>query len=308
MLNLKSGEIEGWQGESITPNDTLDVWTLKIREGVKWADGVDFTADDVVFTINMLKDNAPALVNSTAIAQQVDHVEKVDDLTVVFYLTTPNPRFQLDNFSVRVWSGVMILPEHVWSDQDPLTFTFYDPDKGWPLGTGAYRLTSTSETQFIYDRDDNWWGAASGFAPLPAPRRIIYILNQSEERRASMAVNNEADIVWDMGLGTYEAIVAQNPNWITWNNDPIQAWMDTCARGFVINTVNAPWSDPNLREAINQAIDRDEVNLYAFDGISVPSRSMYPEYTAMFPIIDGMAEKGLTFSSTARSGPRARIN
>ena len=299
MLNLESGEIEGWQGESMTPNETLDVWTLKIREGVTWADGESFNADDVVFTIEMLKENAPAMVNSASIDRQVERVEKIDDLTVEFYLTSPNPRFQLDNFSVRVWQSVMMVPEHVWRDKDPLTFTFYDPEQGWPLGTGAFTLTNTSETEFIFDRDDDWWGATSGFTDLPAPRRIIYILNQSEERRAALAVNDEADIAWDMGLGTYEAIVAQNPNWITWNNDPLQAWMDTCARGFVINTVDEPWSDPNLREAINQAVDRQEINVFAFDGITVPSRSMYPEYEAMFPFIEAMAAEGMTLNSTA---------
>lgn len=299
MLNLETGEIEGWQGESMTANETLDVWTLSIREGVTWADGEAFNADDVVFTIELLKENAPALVNSASIDRQVESVEKIDDLTVQFNLTAPNPRFQLDNFSVRVWQSVVMLPEHVWRDKDPLTFTYYDPEQGWPLGTGAYTLADTSETEFVFDRNDDWWGATSGFTDLPAPRRIIYILNQSEERRAALAVNDEVDVTWDMGLGTYQAIKAQNPNWITWNDDPLQAWMDTCARGFVINTIDEPWSNPELREAINQAVDRDEVNLFAFDGITVASRSMYPEYEAMFPYINAMVDEGLTFSATA---------
>ena len=299
MLNLESGEIEGWQGESMEANETLDVWTLKLREGVTWADGEPFNADDVVFTIEMLKENAPTLVASATIDRQVDSVEKVDDLTVRFNLTSPNPRFQLDNFSVRVWGSVMMVPEHVWRDKDPLNFTFYDPEQGWPLGTGAYQLADTSETEFTYDRDDDWWGAESGFTDLPAPRRIIYILNQSEERRAALAVNDEVDVVWDMGLGTYQAITAQNPNWITWNDDPVQAWLDTCTRGLLLNTVTEPWSNADLREAINQAIDRNEINVFAFDGVSLPSRSMYPEYEAMFPFIEAMEAEGLTFSPTA---------
>ena len=46
-------------------------------------------------------------------------VSKVDDLTVEFQLTRPNPRFQLDYFSVRIWGGVNIVPEHIWNGQDP---------------------------------------------------------------------------------------------------------------------------------------------------------------------------------------------
>ena len=49
ILNYESGEIEPWLGESFTANDTLDVWTLKLRDGVTWSDGEAFNADDVVF-------------------------------------------------------------------------------------------------------------------------------------------------------------------------------------------------------------------------------------------------------------------
>src|SRR5689334_12176142 len=44
ILNYETGEFVPWLGESMTPNDALDVWTLKIRPGVKWSDGVDFTS------------------------------------------------------------------------------------------------------------------------------------------------------------------------------------------------------------------------------------------------------------------------
>ena len=64
ILNYETGEIEPWLGESLTANDTLDVWTLKLRDGVKWSDGEAFNADDVVFSIQLLIDNAPNLNDS----------------------------------------------------------------------------------------------------------------------------------------------------------------------------------------------------------------------------------------------------
>src|SRR5262249_38213945 len=51
ILNYETGQITGWTGLSMTPNETQDVWTLVLRPGVTWADGVPFSADDVVFTI-----------------------------------------------------------------------------------------------------------------------------------------------------------------------------------------------------------------------------------------------------------------
>jgi peptide/nickel transport system substrate-binding protein len=115
ILNYETGEIEPWLGVEMEPNDDLTVWTLTLREGVKWQDGEDFNADDVVFTVNMLKENAPELgSDSVNMDQWVESVERIDDLTVQFNLTEPNPRFQLDHFSVRIWGSVMIAPEHIW--------------------------------------------------------------------------------------------------------------------------------------------------------------------------------------------------
>src|SRR5690606_10616051 len=57
-LNLETGELEPWQAESYQFNDAFDEVTITLREGVTWSDGVPFTADDVAFTMQMLKDNS----------------------------------------------------------------------------------------------------------------------------------------------------------------------------------------------------------------------------------------------------------
>ena len=60
ILNYETGEIVPWLGESASSNDSLDVWTLNLREGAAWSDGEAMDADDVVFTFEMLMnpDNA----------------------------------------------------------------------------------------------------------------------------------------------------------------------------------------------------------------------------------------------------------
>jgi peptide/nickel transport system substrate-binding protein len=81
---------------------------------VTWSDGVPFNADDVVFSIQMMISHAPDLVDSANMKDWVANVSKTDDQTVVFNLTRPNPRFQLDYFSVRIWGSVAIVPKHIW--------------------------------------------------------------------------------------------------------------------------------------------------------------------------------------------------
>ena len=193
ILNYESGEIEPWLATEMTSNDALDVWTLILRPGIAWSDGMPFTADDVVFTVGMLLENSPSLMFSAALEQWVDRVEKVDDLTVRFHLKQPNPRFKLDYWSVKIYNSVYIVPRHIWHDKDPLTFKNYDPAKGWPIFTGPYRLKQFTETEFVYVRDDNWWGAKTGWKPLPEPERLIWVWYGPEETRTAAAADDELD-------------------------------------------------------------------------------------------------------------------
>ena len=202
ILNYETGEIMPWLAESMEANDTLDVWTLNLREGAEWSDGEAFNADDVVFTVQLLLDDeTQSLSYAGNVHTWIESVEKVDDLTVVFNLTQPNPRFQLDFWSVRIWGGINLLPEHVWADKDPFTFKFFDPEQGWPLGTGPYVITSANETTWVYDRNDDWWGAKTGVFKLPEPQRAIWVVTGNDQIRTTMAVNNELDSIMDVTLG-----------------------------------------------------------------------------------------------------------
>ena len=300
LLNYETGEIQPWLAESFTANETLDVWTLGLREGVTWSDGEAFNADDVVFTIELLLGDETRTLSEAANMQQwVSSVEKVDDQTVTFNLTAPNPRFQLDYFSVRIWGSVVILPEHVWAGQDPFTFTYYDPEQGWPLGTGPYTLTSASPTQFVWDRNDNWWGAQTGFHELPVPLRLIWAITGSEENRSLLMSDGQLDSAMNITLGAFEAIQARNPNVIAWFDEIPYAWADPCAREMSFNTEVGQYSDPNVRKAVSLFIDREQINAVAYEGTTTTSRSMFVQYGGMAPFIDAIVDAGMGISPTA---------
>src|SRR5205807_3361148 len=61
MLNYETGNIDGWLAESYSHNDAQTEWTVTLRPGTEWSNGKPLTSDDVVFTINLLKQYAPQL-------------------------------------------------------------------------------------------------------------------------------------------------------------------------------------------------------------------------------------------------------
>ncbi len=295
ILNYETGEIEPWLGLSMDANESFDVWTLSIRDGVTWSDGEAFNADDVVFTIQLLIDNAPELAYSSSIADWVASVEKIDDLTVQFNLTRPNARFQLDNFSVRIWGGPVILPEHIWADQDPLTFKYYDPEKGWPMYTGPYVVESVGENEFIYSRHDSWWGVDTGFKDrLPHPEKAIWTFFGPEESRTAAMANAEIDSLGDITVGAFLALRQRNPNVIAHFDELPYAWVpDPCSRTFEVNNMVEPWNDRDMRWALNYAIDRDEIVAIAYEGSTLKSLHFFPAYPPLNRLVDLAAEAGL---------------
>jgi peptide/nickel transport system substrate-binding protein len=224
--------------------------------------------------------------------QWVSGIKKIDDLTVEFDLKTPNPRFQLDYFSVKIWGGIVIMPEHVWKGQDPSTFTFYDPSKGWPIGTGPYKLTSASPTSFVWDLDPNWWGAKTGFQQLPVPKRLIWQVTGAEQNKALLISSHQLDSVMSISPGAFQAILTKNPKAEAWQSSAPYYWADPCPRQLSLNTTVKPWDDPNMRKAISLIIDRNQIVQVAYEGTTSPSKTMFVQYPGMDPFINAAVDAG----------------
>ena len=296
ILNYGSGELDPWLATSFEGNADSTAFTITLRDGVTWSDGEAFNADDVVFTAEMAIGNEELTAREVATFRaQVASVEKVDDLTVRFNLNAPNPRFVVENFGVRIFGSMLIMPEHVWSAVDnPATFAFNPP-----IGTGPYEFTSAASNRAIWDRRDSWWGADTGFMEMPEPARVVFLESGGEESRAQLMATNQLDAAQNVSVGTYEAIAAQNPAVMAWHDGYPYAAADPCPRQMEINTTIAPWDNANMRLAVNHIIDRTQIVNIAVEGATTPSTTMFAEYGSMSPFIDAITEAGYGLSPTA---------
>lgn len=126
--------------ESYNISEDNKEYTFYLKKEVKWHDGIDLTANDVIFTINTLND--PAFKSSLRQDWQGVRVEKIDDYTIKFILESPYFGF-LENLTLG------IMPEHVWKNigADKFHLAKYNLE---PIGSGPYKFSN-----FHKDADGN---------------------------------------------------------------------------------------------------------------------------------------------------------
>jgi peptide/nickel transport system substrate-binding protein len=286
--NLQTGEYVPWLAESYTYNDDFTSITVALRDGVKWNDGQPFSADDVVFTYNLLKAN-PGMVWAAEVDKNIDLVEAVDNLTVRFNLKSANPRIHLNREAfpaVGIWGGITILPMHIWEDQDPLTFKNSDP-----VGTGPYKLKSATETAIVYARNDEWWGK-DVFGKLPEPKTVNFLYVGPETNVALSLAANELDTpnIGILSLGSFQEVSRRNASVYAWNDEAPYAWLDPCPRAIMVQNDTPPWDNPEMRWALSYSIDRQAVVNLAYEGMTVPSWGIWPFYEGLNPYFEAVAD------------------
>ena len=289
--NHFTNELIPWIGESYAYNDDFTAITVKLRDGVTWSDGKPLTADDVAFTFDMLKAAAPDLLFSSAIAEWVASAEAVDPLTVQITLTKPGPRWAADFLATGQSTRFVIVPKHIWEGQDPKVFTNFDLANGLPVGTGPFKLVKSDASSLIYDLRDSWWAVDAGLADaLPQVQRVIYV-PATAEAMPQLYATSQIDIGRNIQPGVFEAARAQNPNLTAWNaQGPVWGAPNGCAVAVRFNTQKAPFSDVALRQAINAAIDRDQIVNLAYEGSVVKATMAFSSYAGMQPYVSAVQD------------------
>lgn len=302
QYNKMTDEYVPWLAESYEYNDDFTAITVKLRDGVTWNDGKPFTADDVVFTYELLRDN-PGMTWAVEATDKVDSVEKLDALTVKFNLKSPNPRFHLirEAFPANMgWSGIVILPKHIWEGKDPLTFKNKPP-----VGTGPYRLVNATETTITYERRDDWW-ATKAFGVVPAPKIVNWLYYGSETSAALAMAANDLDLP-QMGfsLSAFQAVTEKNPKVRAWYTEPPYASIDPCPRPLMVQNEHAPWDKKEARWALSYLIDREAVVNLAFGGTTMASWGVWPYFEGLKPYFDAIQDLIEKYPTTAYDPAKA---
>ena len=280
--NHMSNEIIPWQAEAMKTSADFREVTITLRPGVKWADGKPFTAEDVAFTFDTLKANAPDMALSSSIKEWVASATATDARTVVIKLNKPGPRWAQDTLATGQVSRFIVLPKHVWAGKDAKTFGDVDIAQGWPLGTGPYRVVRADSNSIVFDRTDKWWAVDAGVTKaMPAPERIIY-RPATADALPQLYTAGEIDTGRALQVGSFEAAKGRNPNLISWNaKGPVWGVTAGCTHRLAFNNQSAPFDKVEARQAVAALIDRDQVADLAWEGSAPVAYAPFASYPGM---------------------------
>lgn len=241
-VNYATGEITPWLADSFEYNKDYTQLTFHIHKGVTWSDGQPFTAQDVEYTMNLcMKDST--LGSCPGDVTYWKSVKATDDYTVVFTFTEPRPRTHLI-FYVKICTGQIIVPKHIFEGKDIKTFK-----NNPPVTTGPYTLDKTYPDQkvYVWKKNDNYWNKDKF---NPTPKYVIYRSGPaSAEQYLAEAKSNVTD-VFGMDYQTYMDKKADMPQ------IDLAAYVDPCPRGAFFNTAKAPFDKPEFRRAMSMLMNR----------------------------------------------------
>lgn len=215
-------------------------YILKLREGVKWSDGEKFSAEDVKFTIDKLKEIGSIYSYNV---QYVVGLDIVDDYTVKIKLDKEIPFFEY-NLSFPILSKKFFEGEN---------FSQTEKNRN-PTGTGMFKISEVNDSNIVLVRNGNWWNSISKNFML---EKIII------NRNTSMA-----EVYNSFKMGNIDFINTSNLNYKNYIGTLGYSTKEYAARehGFLVfNTQSPILSDTEVRQAISGFIDKSNIiaNVYA---------------------------------------------
>lgn len=239
-----------WLLEKWEANDTIDEWTLYLNQGIKWNDGTDFTADDVVFTMGQWFDEAVGSSMAGLMSYlQPSNIEKVDDYTIKLHLDSPQ---------IGVPEALFHYPGCIL----PKTFEGDWPRQ--PVGTGPFVLEEYVESErAVFKARSDYWKMGEDGNPLPYLDEVVFLdLGEEEAARIAALQSGQVDNIFNPSAEIWQA-VKDLPD--------INVFSTSTAQTFVIRmrVDTEPFSDNKVRQALKKCIDRQKALDLAWFGEGV---------------------------------------
>ncbi|MBP0493259.1 ABC transporter substrate-binding protein [Roseomonas indoligenes] len=258
------GLAESWRVVSDTE------WEFRLRRGVTWHDGRDFTADDVVFTFARVPEVANSPGGFGGFLRQVARVEVADPHTLRIHTKQPHPLLPID------LTQISIIARHV----NGTATEDYNSGRA-AIGTGAYRLISyASGDRAVLARNEGWWGGAEPWAT------VNYRFLANDASRTAALLSGDVDLIDQIPTSDL-AKLKRDPrvavSEIASLRTMFMAPMHSPEGGSSAVTDNGgapltrnPFLDIRVRRALSMAINREALVERVMEGAAEPTGQWLP--------------------------------
>ena len=278
LFPVLAAEVPSTQNGSVSADGKVVTW--KLKQGVTWHDGQPFTADDVVFNWEFIKD--PATASSLISVYKDIKVEKVDSHTVRITFPKPTP-FWAEPF---VGTNGMIIPKHLFaaymgakSREAPMNMA--------PVGTGPYKFVDFKPGDMVrgtlnpnYHQPNRPYFDAiemkGGGDAIGAARAVL----QTGEYDYAWNLQVEDEILKRLeasGKGKVNIVAGGNIEFIQLN--PTDPWTEVDGERASIKSKHPAFQDKAVREAMGLLVDRKSVQdfIYGRTGVATANFLNNPE-------------------------------
>lgn len=274
-LQLMPGLALSWE----PVDDTT--WDFTLRQGVKFHDGSDFTAEDAKFSIERIPE-VTGPMSMTLYTKYVESVEVIDDYTLRVHTNGIAPALPND------FTRLFVVPSETGMDAGNEEFNSGEK----AIGTGPYRLISWEpKGDMVLERFDDFWGDAPHWATVT--RKEI----PDDAARVAALRSGQVDMINYVPASDYLALQ---------NNDALETFMsdsvyilniapsvkDEEPQPIKVNGVEVdgnPLQDLRVRTALDLAINRDVLVNVVLEGLGTPANQLMPE--GFFGYTDGIGDK-----------------
>ena len=249
--------------ESVTPNKDSSEFTLKLKKNLKWHDGKPLTADDVVFTMDVLVDPTQKVPYSSygMVDGKAVKAVKVDDLTVKIKLPTSSAGF------LGGLSQIYCIPKHIYEGVKNIGKSDLNNK---PVGSGPFKFVEyKSGEYFKVARFDNWFNKVNLDS---ITYKIVKDANSANAALASGDLN--ARLISPEEYATVSK----------YKNVTIYSYNSGRVNAMFMNQNNKALQDVRVRQAIAYALNKEELTQFAFTSakFAEPAYSIFTPDTLFY--------------------------